>query len=470
MTLYRVSLACILGVALAACSEVEQGVLAPSPARAALRYVNLVPDTGAVDFRIIDVIGDAPVAGAATFRTGGQPYGNATNFLPPHFPVLAGARHIRVFPSSMDPAVSSRILLDTTFTFVENVYYTFYLYRGSPKMQALITVDDQTAPAGVAFRVINLSGAAADVDIVARNATVPLTAATATFANVAATGVPTAYNTSLAVSTSYRGLLSTPGARSSFLVSTYAPEGAVGTSTVNPVAGTAVAGTAITAVIVPASVAGTGSPVSGNPTLRTANQVTRSSDSVLVQTGYTVTTKNRILRVGVDTGRTLDTTYTIRTGNAGIDTIIKFRRIADLAATAVGVTHGFAVGDQANVAGATQPEYNGWHYVMQLADTTTCLPADPVADVRRSCALLAADTLRVLVGDTTPPLARFYTSTVRSRFRYRIGPLATPASPATGTVTYRAYPAASQPQPGLSNYTIPWIIYLIDRKPVLTAP
>jgi len=474
MTLYRVSLACILGVALAACSEVKQGVLEPSPARAALRYVNLVPDTGAVDFRIIDIIGDAPVAGAATFRTGGQPYGVATNFLPPHFPVLAGTRHIRVFPSSMDPAVSSRILLDTTFTFNENVYYTFYLYRGTtgspPKMQALITVDDQTAPAGVAFRVINLSGTAADVDIVARNATVPLTATTATFPSVAATGVPTAYNTSLAVSTSYRGLLSTPGARSTFLVSTYAPEGAVGTATVNPVAGTAVAGTAISAVIVPASVTGSGAPVTGNPTLRTANQVTRSRDSVLVQTGYTVTTKNRILRVGIDTGRTLDTTYALRVPlGSGIDTIIKFRRIADLAATAVGVTHGFAVGDQANVAGATQPEYNGWHYVMQLADSTTCLPADTVADVRRSCAALAADTLRVLRADTTPPLARFYTSTVRSRFRYRIG-VQTPASPATGTVTYRAYPAASQPQPGLSNYTIPWIIYLIDRKPALSAP
>jgi hypothetical protein len=467
MTLYRVSLACILGVALAACSEVEQGVLAPSPARAALRYVNLVPDTGAVDFRIIDIIGDAPVAGAATFRTGGQPYGNATNFLPPHFPVLAGARHIRVFPSSMDPAVSSRILLDTTFTFLENVYYTFYLYRGSPKMQALITVDDQTAPTGTAFRVINLGGSSADVDIIARNATVPLTATTATFAGVLP-GATTAY-VPLAVSTSYRGLLSTPGARSTFLVSTYAPEGVVGTATVNPVAGTAVAGTSITAVIVPASVAGTGSPVTGNPTLRTANLVTRSSDSVLVQTGYTTTIKNKIWRVGIDTGRTLDTTYTIRTGNAGIDTIIKYRRRADSAATAVGVTHGFAVGDQANVAGATQPEYNGWHYVMQLADSTTCLPADTVADVRRSCALLAADTLRVLRGDTTPPLARFYTSTVRSRFRYRIG-VQTPASPATGTVTYRAYPAASQPQPGLSNYTIPWIIYLIDRKPTLTAP
>jgi len=317
----------------------------------------------------------------------------------------------------------------------------------------------------VAFRVINLGGTAvgnADVDIIARNATVPLAATTATFAGVVP-GVPTAY-VPLAVSTSYRGVLTAPTTRGPFLVSTNAPEGAVATATLNLIAGTAVAGTAISAVIVPASVAGSGAPVTGNPTLRTANQVTRSRDSVLVQTGYTVTTKNRILRVGIDTGRTLDTTYAIRAGNAGIDTIIKFRRIADLAATAVGVVHGFAVGDQANVAGATEPEYNGWHYVMQLADTTTCLPADTVADVRRSCAALAADTLRVLRADTAPPLARFYTSTFRSRYRYRIGST-TAATPATGTVTYRAYPAASQPQPGLSNYTIPWIIYLIDRKP-----
>ena len=467
MTLYRVSLACILGVALAACSEVKQGVLEPSPARAALRYVNLVPDTGAVDFRIIDIIGDAPVAGAATFRTGGQPYGTATNFLPPHFPVLAGTRQIRVFPSSTDPAVSSRILLDTTFTFNENVYYTFYLYRGTtgtpPKMQALITVDDQTAPTGVAFRVINLGGTAvgnADVDIIARNATVPLTATTATFAGVvplAPNGLPTAY-VQFPVSASYRGVLTAPGTRGPFLVSTYAPEGAVATATLNLIAGTAVAGTAISAVIMPASVTGSGAPVTGNPTLRTANQVTRSTDSVLVQTGYLTTVKNRI-RIGV-----FDTTYAIRAGNAVIDTIIKFRRVADTALAVVGVTHGFAVGDQANVAGATEPEYNGWHYVMQLADSTTCLPADPVADVRRSCAVLAADTLRVLRADTAPPLARFSTSTFRSRYRYRIGST-TAATPATGTVTYRSYPAANQPQPGLSNYTIPWIIYLIDRKP-----
>lgn len=464
MTLYRLSLACILGAALVACAKTEQGVLEPSPARAALRYVNLVPDTGAVDFRIIDIIGDAPTAGAATFRTGGQPYGIATNYLPPHFPVQVGERHIRVFPNSTNPAVASIILLDTLVTFNENVYYTFYLYRGSPKVQALITVDTLPAPAGVAFRVINLGGTAvgsADVDIVARNATVPLTAATATFANVAP-GAVTAY-TNLAVSASYRGLLSAPGARSTFLVSTYAPEGTVGTTTLNPVAGTAVAGTAISAVIVPPSVTASTAPQTGNPTLRTANLVTRSSDSVLIQSGYTVTTKNRV-QAGV-----FDTTYAIRTGNAGIDTIIKFRRIADVAATAVGVVHGLAVGDQVNVDGAAETQYNGWHYVMQLADTTTCLPADTVADVRRSCALLAADTLRVLVGDTAPPLARFYTSTVRSKFRYRIG-TQTAASPATGTVTYRAYTAASMPQPGLSNYTIPWILYMIDRKPVLTAP
>ena len=467
MTWYRVSLACIMGVALAACHDVKQGVLTPSPARAALRYVNLVPDTGAVDFRIIDIIGDAPVAGAATFRTGGQPFGVATNYLPPHFPVLVGERHIRVFPNSTDPAVASIILLDTTVTFNENVYYTFYLYRGAPKMQALITVDTLPAPAGVAFRVINLGGTVvgnADVDIIARNATAPL-AGTARFANVAP-GTVTAYQNlavSTAAATHYRGVLSAPGSRGSFLVSTFAPEGAVGTTTVNPIAGTAVAGTAISAVIVPPSISGSGAPTSGNPTANSVNLLTRSTDTVLIQTGYTVTTKNRI-QLGV-----FDTTYVIHAGNATIDTIIKFRRIADQAATAVGNVHGLAVGDQVNVAGATQPEYNGWHYVMQLADTTTCLPADTVADVRRSCAVLAADTLRVLIGDTAPPLARFYTSTARSRFRVRIG-VTTPVTPATGTITYRKYPAGNQPQPGLSNYTIPWILYMVDRKPALTGP
>jgi len=262
MTWYRVCLACVTGVALMACHDTKQGVLQPSEPVAYLRYVNVVPDTGAVDFRIIDIVGDAPSAGAATFRTGGQPGGIPTNFLPPHQPVAVGARHIRVFPSSSDPLVTSNWLLDTTVTFDAGAYYTFY-FTGTARnnsVRAFVTVDTLPAPAGVAFRVINLGGTSvgnADVDIVAQAATAPL-GGTATFANVAP-GAVTGY-TNLATNAAYKAVATAPGTRTPFLFSANAPAGVVGTTTVNPVAGTLVAGTAISAVIVPASVVPSAAP------------------------------------------------------------------------------------------------------------------------------------------------------------------------------------------------------------------
>lgn len=264
MTWFRIGLVCAVSVALVACDKTKQGVLQPQPPLAGLRYVNLVNDTGAVDFRIVNYIGDAPNAGAATFRTGGQPYGIATNFLPPHWPVEANRDvEVRVFMNGLDPAVSSLVVFDTTMQFAPNVNYTFYLYgsaRGG-SVHAFVSEDMiATAPAGVAFRVIHLGGAGVgnvDVDIADQAATAPL-AGTATFANVAP-GATTAY-VNLAVSGTLMAVATAPATRDPFVFQANAPAGTVGTTTSNPIAGTAVAGTAISAVVVPASVAGSAAP------------------------------------------------------------------------------------------------------------------------------------------------------------------------------------------------------------------
>ena len=264
MTWYRVGLACLVSVALVACKEAKQGVLQPQTPLAGLRYVNLVNDTGAVDFRIVNFIGDAPSAGAASFRTGGAPNGIATNFLPPHSPVEAGRDvNVRVFMNGLDPVVSSKVVFDTTISLTQNVHSTFYLY-GSARtvggVHAYVSTDTLAAPAGVAFRVINLGGAAVgnrDVDIVSQATVAPL-AGTATFANVAP-GAVTAY-TNIAVSGTLMAVATAPATRTPFLFQANAPAGVVGTTTVNPVAGTLVAGSAISAVIVPASVVGSTAP------------------------------------------------------------------------------------------------------------------------------------------------------------------------------------------------------------------
>lgn len=411
MTWSRIGLACVVSVALVACSEVKQGVLQPIPPLAGLRYVNLVNDTGAVDFRIINFIGDAPSAGGATFRTSGAQYGIPNTFLPPHWAVEANREvQIRVFMNGTTIAVDSQVVFDTTCTFAENVNYTFFLYRndGESVAHSLVTVDTLPAPAGVAFRVINLAGApvgAVDVDVVAQSAVAPL-AGTANFANVPVGAVTNYAN--FAVSGTLKATATAPATRTPFLFANNAPAGVVGTTYINPVAGTLVAGTAISAVIVPPS------------GMRSTQSVTRSTDSALVETGWTTTTKNR-------------TPPGVRP------------KIADTTLAPVGNVHRLAVGSIAMMYGATQPEYNGWKTVIQVADATTCLPADPVADLRRSCTVLAADTL-----------ALNYTSTARSRFRFRLSSTAV-ATPATGTVTYRAF-------------TTPWVLFMIDRKPSLTAP
>jgi hypothetical protein len=251
---------------LAACNKAEQGVLQPQPPLAGLRYVNLVTDTGAVDFVIVNFVGDAPLTRAATFRTGGAPYGVGTNFLPPHWPVEAGRDvQIRVFMNGTTPAIASQVVFDTTCTFAANLNYTFFLYgnaRGAA-VHARVTVDTLPAPAGVAFRVINLGGTAVgavDVDVVAQAVVAPLTG-TASFANVAV-GAVTAY-TNFAVSTTLKATATAPATRTPFLFSANAPAGVRGDTLVNPVAGTNVAGTAISAVIVPASVVGSTAPQGG---------------------------------------------------------------------------------------------------------------------------------------------------------------------------------------------------------------
>jgi len=416
MTWYRVCLACAVSVALMACTEAKQGVLQPQGPLAGLRYVNLAYGTdgaNAVDFRIINFIGDAPNAGAATFRTGGAPYGASTTFLPPHWPVEANRDvHIRVFMNDTLPELVSQVLFDTTCTFAESVNYTFFLYQneGSQTHRAFVTVDTLPGPAGVAFRAINMAGTsvgALNLDVVAQSAEAPL-AGTASFANVAV-GATTSY-TNFAVSGTLKVTATAPGSRTPILFSNNAPAGEVGTAALNPIAGTAVAGTAITAVIAPPS------------GIRATQNVTRSTDSAMVETGWTTTIKNR-------------TPPGVRP------------KISDTTLAPVGHTHRMAVGSVAMIYGATQPEYNGWKTVIQAADTswTTCLPADPVADLRRSCKAFSLDTLAVN-----------YTSTVRSRFRYRLSS-STAVTPATGTVTYRAY-------------TTPWVLFMIDRKPVRTAP
>jgi hypothetical protein len=259
----RIGVTCAVSLALMACQKTEQGVLQPIPPLAGLRYVNLVNDTGALDFRVINFIGDAPSAGAATFRTGGAPYGISTNFLPPHLPVEAGREvHIRVFMDDTLPQYASQVVFDTTCTFTASKNYTFYLY-GSARastVHALVSLDSVPTLTGtnIAVRTINLASTVAptltgpnvDVDFVQQAATSPL-GGTATFGGVAYKAV-TNYTT-MAASGTFKAVVSDVGTRTFTTFAVNAPAGVVGTAALNPVAGTLVPGSALSVVVVPPS-------------------------------------------------------------------------------------------------------------------------------------------------------------------------------------------------------------------------
>jgi len=286
MNVFRVCAAAVISLSVAGCiSHDVDGTGITPDAIAALRYINLVPDTGALNFRIVDIINNAPNSIGATFRTGGNPYGSGTTLPPPYFPVDAGTRHIKVFLNSSVDSLATQVLLDTTVTFVENSNYTFYLYGyartgSTPKISALVTKDDiPTIPAGqFAIRVIHLAptmtgtptGLAtttADVfvDTLAAGAT-PV--GTPTFAAVAYGEVrPYAFK---AVRVAVAGPPAVPALnyRAAFSATTTftpffqvdVPTGVVGTSLVNPIAGELVAGTAYTVLLAPRSVAGSAAP------------------------------------------------------------------------------------------------------------------------------------------------------------------------------------------------------------------
>jgi len=321
----RVVCACMLAGSAASCDEKGAGgVTVPGPL-AGLRYVNTVSDTGGLDIRVVDIVGDAPATFGATFRTGGTPGGGpiGVQTSPPYLAVEAGTRHIRAFNSSSDPVIAQQVLLDTTFTFQESENYTFAL-RGfartgqSPKMDAVIQADQPPAAAAgqIAVRTWHL---APGLDPAA---TTPLDAWVVARGPAPLSGTPTiagqSYNaTSAYVSIptgTYRVAFTAAGTTEPVLFQANMPTGGSG------IGGTTAERTAITVLVVPRTVPGSAAPA------------------------------------GAAAGP--------------IDSIV---RVADTAIVYSKNAHGLAVNDIVRTSDATDPEYNGSFVV--VATGTTAAPA-----------------------------------------------------------------------------------------------
>jgi hypothetical protein len=242
------TLLCI--AALAACAgDAGKVFTANNGPLAYVRFVNAVSDSGAQDWRFVDVIENSPVAFGLTFRamfpqTAYQAAG-------------AGARHLRIFQTSTDIIQTQKVFFDTTFTFQQGSHYTI-IAAGTMRdrtAKLYILTDDFTDPGSqVSLRVFNAGAGAVDVYASATGGTSTLPSAfSAGLANFAGTKY-----TSIAVGPiSLRGFLS---GSTTFpaMVDVAAPAGlpADRANNLTAVGGTTQAGSALTAFVYPRSVAG----------------------------------------------------------------------------------------------------------------------------------------------------------------------------------------------------------------------
>jgi len=224
---------------------------------AAVRFINAVPDTMAMDYRFVDHLTNAGFFDAA-FRAN----------LAHYEPLEAGTHTFRVFLSSTDVTIASTVVNETTFDFTVGGSYTVihsgYMRSGStPTATVAVVEDDAPAPAAgmVALRALNLAGdlGGLDVFVGATSTSGEPPAAAATWTNVAF-GNFTPY-VEVDTATAWRVAATATGTTTPLLVAnTAAPSGSPASGTSSPITGVRIAGSVLTVVILPRSVAGSMAP------------------------------------------------------------------------------------------------------------------------------------------------------------------------------------------------------------------
>jgi len=148
MRLSRLAMLCLGALSLSACGSDK--VSAPTlPPLAAVRFINAVSDTGAVDIRMVDAVNFSPQANNLQFRS-------ATVYAP----AAVGVRHMRVFLTSRTIGVTSVVMLDAFITLLADTRASIVLAGNArtPGSLRLWVINDDTSPppAGqISVRMIN---------------------------------------------------------------------------------------------------------------------------------------------------------------------------------------------------------------------------------------------------------------------------------------------------------------------------
>jgi hypothetical protein len=249
MKSFKLALLAVAAATLAACGG-DAGPTTPNKVPlGAVRFVNAVTDSGAMDWRFVDVIENSPVAFGLNFR---QTYPGAG-----YQAAGTGSRHLRIFQTSTDINVTQKVLFDETITIAEGKHYTLVtagsIRAGTAKLYVI--TDDYPDPGNsVAVRALN-AGVATSADVYASasggSAALPASPTITSVAQYTASNWST-------LATGPLALRLTASGSKTVMVDANAPAGVAAdkTNNLSAVGGSTIAGSAFTAIYFPAAVAG----------------------------------------------------------------------------------------------------------------------------------------------------------------------------------------------------------------------
>ena len=170
----------------------EDAITATHPPLAYTRFVNGVADTGSTDWRFIDKLEYSPVEFGMRFRD-----------FSPYAATEAGARTLKIFPTSTNIAVTQQHFIEQQITLDAGKYYTIihsgYTRTGSTPADALVIIEDQIPTPGatnIGARFIHMGMGIGGQDAFAVDTVnTTIVGATPMFTNVAY-GTASAYNSS----------------------------------------------------------------------------------------------------------------------------------------------------------------------------------------------------------------------------------------------------------------------------------
>jgi hypothetical protein len=250
------SMLCLVAVVANACAPEENFTTEDIPT-AGIRFLNFVPDTGAVDFRPVDIVENSTFYGVGFRSTTLAYYKNAR----------AGARNFRIFmnvsnfsqlPAEQQIAIASTVVAEVPITLEAGHNYTVILWgfarAGSSPARQVTIFDDNPADPGaqVALRLVNAAAGLGPVDgrQYPATGTAPATPTWAAVPELSASAYVAAPTGSIKFN------VTAAGSPTALFTDPTAIAGAAATVDLDPLPGTTVAGSAVSAFVVPRSVAG----------------------------------------------------------------------------------------------------------------------------------------------------------------------------------------------------------------------